>query len=57
VDGPANGLGRRDAAEYIASLLAGLKKVAANADLSFLAYLIEAALEEAQSERTRGNPS
>lgn len=48
-----NALGEGDAAEYIAGLLDGLKKVAANANLSFLAYLIGVALEEAREEKSR----
>ena len=45
-------LTRQEAAEYIASLLEGLKLVAHNAQLSFLAYLITIALEEAQAEKS-----
>jgi hypothetical protein len=42
---------RQEAAEYIASLLEGLRLVAHGAQLSFLAYLINVALEEAKSEK------
>ncbi len=44
-------LSRREAAEYIASLLEGLRVVAHNAQLQFLAYLINIALEEANNEK------
>ncbi|MEG6509749.1 hypothetical protein V6C03_12310 [Methyloligella sp. 2.7D] len=46
---------KTDAAEYIASLLEGLRHVADGAELSFLAYLIGVALEEARSEQARGD--
>jgi hypothetical protein len=42
---------RKEAAEYIASLLEGLRLVAHNAQLQFLAYLINVALEEANNEK------
>ena len=45
-------LSRKEAAEYIASLLEGLRLVAHNAQLQFLAYLINVALEEANNEKT-----
>jgi hypothetical protein len=45
-------LSRKEAAEYIASLLEGLRVVAHNAQLQFLAYLINVALEEANNEKT-----
>jgi hypothetical protein len=41
----------REAAEYIGSLLDGLRLVAHNANLPFLAYLIAVALEEAKSTK------
>jgi hypothetical protein len=41
----------QEAAEYIASLLEGLKSVANGARMPFLAYLINVALEEARSEK------
>ena len=49
-DGPE--LTRQEAAEYIASLLEGLRLVAHSAQMPFLAYLITVALEEANSEKT-----
>lgn len=42
---------QQEAAEYIASLLEGLKSVAHSARMPFLAYLINVALEEAKSEK------
>jgi hypothetical protein len=45
-------LTHQEAAEYIASLLEGLKLVAHSARMPFLAYLINVALEEANSEKT-----
>jgi hypothetical protein len=47
-------LTHKEAAEYIASLLEGLKKVADSAQIPFLAYLINVALEEANNEKTSG---
>ncbi len=44
----------QEAAEYIASLLEGLKQVAHSAQMPFLAYLITVALEEANNEKTGG---
>lgn len=41
----------REAADYIGSLLDGLRVVAHNANLPFLAYLIAVALEEAKSAK------
>jgi hypothetical protein len=49
---PGPELTHREAAEYIASLLEGLKLVAHSAHMPFLAYLINVALEEANSEKT-----
>jgi len=42
----------QEASEYIAALLEGLKLVAHN-ELPFLAYLLNVALQEAQSTKTR----
>ncbi len=44
---------RQEAAEYIASMLDSLKLLAQDAQLTFLAYLIGMALEEAQDEKSR----
>ena len=41
----------KEAAEYIASMLEGLARVAASAGMPFLAYLINLALEEAKVEK------
>ncbi len=54
--GVSGGLGRREAAEYIAGLLNGLKEVADTAGLTFLTYLLAMALEEAQAEKSREQP-
>lgn len=43
---------RQEAAEYIASLLEGLRGVADGAQMPFLAYLLNMALEEANNEKT-----
>ena len=43
---------RQEAAEYIATLLDGLRLVAHQAQLPFLSYLISVALEEANSEKS-----
>jgi hypothetical protein len=43
---------RREAAEYIASLLEGLRLVAQQSRLPFLAYLLSIALEEANNEKS-----
>lgn len=43
---------RREAAEYIASLLDGLRLVAQQSRLPFLAYLLSIALEEAKNEKS-----
>jgi hypothetical protein len=48
-------LTRKEAADYIASLLEGLRLVAHNSQLQFLAYLINIALEEANNEKS--NPA
>lgn len=42
----------QEAAEYIASLLEGLRLVAHRAQLPFLGYLIGVALEEAKDEKS-----
>ena len=44
---------RQEAAEYIASMLDSLKLLAQDAQLTFLAYLISMALEQAQDEKSR----
>lgn len=49
--GEGQRLSRTEAAEYIASLLEGLRVLAHNAQLQFLAYLITIALEEAKNEK------
>lgn len=51
--GPSGGgqFTRQEAADYIASLLASLRPVAEQAKLSFLAYLIAVAQEEAKAEK------
>jgi hypothetical protein len=45
-------LTRQEAAEYIASLLEGLRVVASSGHMPFLAYLINVALEEANNEKS-----
>lgn len=42
----------REAAEYVAAMLEGLQQVAKDAEMTFLAYLIDMALEEAKVQRT-----
>jgi len=42
---------RQEAAEYIASLLEGLRAIAHGAQMPFLAYLLNVALEEANNEK------
>jgi len=44
-------LTHQEAADYIASMLEGLRLVAQNAQMPFLAYLINVALEEANNEK------
>jgi hypothetical protein len=53
--GPINGsdLTRREAADYIATLVDELKSIAQAAGLPMIAYLLAMAKEEAQVERTR----
>jgi hypothetical protein len=46
---------RQEAADYIASLLDSLRPIAEQAKLSFLAYLIAVALEEAKAEKARAD--
>jgi hypothetical protein len=46
-------LTHHEAAEYIASMLAGLRLVAQDAQMPFLAYLINVALEEANNEKAK----
>lgn len=44
-------LTHQEAAEYVASMLEGLRLVAQNAQMPFLAYLLNVALEEANNEK------
>lgn len=44
---------RREAADYIAGLLEGLKTVAKAAGLPFVAYLLAVTIEAAQAEKAR----
>jgi hypothetical protein len=56
-DGPE--LTHSEAAEYISSMLEGLRMVAQGAKMPFLAYLIHVALEEANNEKSnphKGRP-
>jgi len=48
-------LSQREAAEYVASMLDGLRQAASSAKMPFLAYLISVALEEAKSEQAKRN--
>ena len=52
---PVNGsdMTRREAADYIATLVEELKSIAQAAGLPLIAYLLAMAKEEAQLERTR----
>jgi hypothetical protein len=50
---PGSELTHHEAAEYIASMLDGLHSVAKSAEMPFLAYLIEVAREEADSQRAK----
>ena len=55
-DGPRNeGLepSHHEAAEYIASMLEALQQLAGSAKMTFLAYLINVALEEARIEKAK----
>ena len=44
---------RKEAAEYIASLLEGLRHLANQTQMPFLAYLLAMAQEEANTERAK----
>jgi len=44
---------RQEAAEYIAAMLDGLRRVANQAQLPFLSYLISVAVEEANNEKKK----
>ncbi|XSG82352.1 MAG: hypothetical protein ACPW61_00800 [Methyloligella sp. ZOD6] len=48
-------LERADAADYLAGMLKGSMDVARGAEMRFLAYLIEVAMQEAQDEKTRSD--
>jgi len=50
--GEGSALKRKEAAEYISSMLEGLRVVAHQAQLPFLAYLISVAHEEATTEKS-----
>ncbi len=52
--GDGSGLTPQEAADYIGSLLEGLRLMAHNANLPFLAYLIAVAVEEAKSTKASG---
>ncbi len=52
-DGEVPEPSHREAAEYIASMLDGLRQVASSARMPFLTYLINVALEEAKSEQAK----
>ena len=54
-EGPINGseMTRREAADYIATLVDELKSIAQTAGLPLIAYLLAMAKEEAQVERAR----
>ena len=43
----------REAAEYIAAMLDGLRRVANQAQLPFLSYLISVAVEEANNKKKK----
>ncbi|MGD9502111.1 MAG: hypothetical protein AB7V40_06455 [Methyloceanibacter sp.] len=49
-DGPEPS--RKEAAEYIAGMLEGLVRVANSANMPFLAYLLNVALEQAKIDKT-----
>ena len=49
-------LTHQEAAEYIASMLGGLRLVAQNAQKPFLPYLINVALEKANNESAHRRP-
>lgn len=52
---PGNDLApsRQEAAEHIAAMLDGLRRVANQAQLPFLSYLIRVAVEEANNEKKK----
>jgi hypothetical protein len=52
-ENPVSELTHKEAAEYIASMLEGLHSVAKSAEMPFLAYLIDIALEEAKIQKGR----
>lgn len=54
-EGENHEFGSREAAEYVASLLEGLRLMAQRAQLPFLAYLIGVALEEANHEKQKAD--
>ncbi len=47
------GMTRREAADYIAGMLDGLHAIADGANLTFVAYLLAMAKDEAQAEKSR----
>ena len=49
----AEAVTRREAADYIASLLEGLKILAKSAGLPFVAYLLALTIEAAQAEKAQ----
>jgi hypothetical protein len=51
--GDGSQLTHQEAAEYIASMLEGLHSVAKSAEMPFLAYLIDVAREEANSQKAK----
>jgi hypothetical protein len=51
--GSGSNMTRREAADYIAGMLDGLKSIAHKAGLSFVAYLLAMAIEEARAEKSR----
>jgi hypothetical protein len=54
--GPSGGRSkmiRREAADYNAGMLDGLKSIAHDSGLSFVTYLLAMAIEEAQAEKSR----
>ncbi len=53
----ARDLPKGETVDYIASLLENLRDMAEKADLSFLAYLIGIAFNEAESEKAREDAS
>lgn len=51
--GGGSNMTRREAADYVAGMLDGLKSIAHEAGLPFIAYLLAMAMEEAQAEKSR----